>query len=161
EVANQDAVVAVKADPSRVVLGVRAGVAVEHRPNPLVWRVEDLVAEPRKLIELAVGLPPVDQPELHFDSIGGEELHPGPVEKPGRIVRSKRGLVAPVLELGVGEEAYVREEKAQVHVDAAHRIEVVSGVGLAEVAVDSQEIELSPVDGEVVAWDRGRARAEL
>src|SRR6185312_16780251 len=124
-------------------------------------RVADLVTDAGELVELAVGLPTVDEPELDLEAIGQEELQPSAVEEPRRVVGGERRLIAPVFVLRVGEEADVREEEADVEVDAAQLVPVVDGVRFGQVAHRRQEIVLAVVRREVVARNADGALAEL
>ena len=70
-VADEQAVVAVEADPPWVVLGVGANIAIEH-DSPTPRRVMELVADTGQLVELAVGLPAVYQSRARPEAVGGE-----------------------------------------------------------------------------------------
>lgn len=160
-VAKQDAAVGVETNASRVILRVGADVRARDELHPLVRSPIDLIADAGQLVELAVGLPAVDQPDLELEPVGREQLHAHAVEEPRRVVRDVGRHVGPVFEVVVGEETDVGHEEAHVEVDAVHLLPVITGVGLAEVSVDGPQIELSALRRDVVARHHRRARSVL
>ena len=143
------------------VADVSAIVVVGGDRDPLLRPPQDLTTDTDAIVELRIRLPPVDDPGLDLQTIGRKHLHAQPVEEPGRIVRCKRRLVRPVLRIVVRKEPDVGHEETGINIDPVPDIEVISRIGLAEVAIRIREIELSVKRAEVVAWNDRCTRAEL
>src|ERR1019366_3471090 len=69
EVPDLDAVVAVEAHSARTVLGIPADIVVRDERDPLERAVEKLHAQAWHFVELAVGLPAVDDPRLDLELV--------------------------------------------------------------------------------------------
>ncbi len=166
-IAEQEAVVGVEADAARGIegpgdgRGVRADVGVEDHADRFRRPVENLISEAGRRVEGSVSLPAVDQPELHLQAIGGEDLQPGAVEKPRRVVGGIGRLISPVLEVVVREQSDVRHEDSHVEIDATQDVPVISAVRFAQIAEGIAQVELPPVGAAVVARDAGCARSQL
>src|SRR5262245_729889 len=140
---------------------VRADVIVEDERELVIRTPQDLSANARRSIELAVSLPAVDEPRFNLQLFARKDLRPHAGEEPGRVGRNKRRLVRPVVEVVEAPEADIGHEDPGVYVDPMHLVEVVSAIGLSQVAVSIVEVPLAAGGAGVIARLRLRIHAKL
>src|SRR5262249_30135863 len=109
--------IAMHPEAARIAEGVFSDVLIGHEGQPALGPPEKLQTTSWHLVEPAVGLPAIHQPELDLEPIGGEYLNAAAIEEPRRVRRHVGHLVNPVFVVVVAAEADVREEKAGVYVD--------------------------------------------
>ena len=100
-------------------------------------------ADARGVIGRAVRLPTIDEPGLDFEMLSRENLHAYAIEEPRRVRRDVRGLIGPIVEVVIAEQAYVGHEDSRIHVDPMQDIEVVSAVRFGYVAISISKLPLS------------------
>src|SRR4029077_420687 len=129
-------------------------IVIRDNRNRSVGAPVDLSANPRPVIEPAIGLPSVDEPRLNLQFRCREDLYPHPIEKPWRVRGNIRRLIGPVVEIVVTEEADVRHENSCVNVDSMQRVEVVSTVRFGQVPIGVVQVPLATRGTSVIS--RGR-----
>ena len=140
---------------------IGAPVIVRQDRQRAVRSPQDLTADAGGMIELAIRLPPVDDPRLDFEFVARKNLHAHAVEEPWRVRRHVRRLVRPVVELVIAPQADVRHEDAGFDIDPVHLVEVVAAVCLGDVPIRGIEVPLAACDARVVSRRRLRVHAEL
>ncbi len=91
-------------------VGVPDEVEVTRRPP------QDLSADARLAVVLAIRLPSVDQPGFELQLIGREPLDAEAVEEPGSVGRHVGRLIRPVIEAVVTEQSDIGHEDAGLEV---------------------------------------------
>src|SRR5262249_1089492 len=140
---------------------VRADVIVEDERELVIRTPQDLSANARRSIELAVSLPAVDEPRFDLQLFARKDLRPHAGEEPGRVGRNKRRLVRPVVEVVEAPEADIGHEDPGVYVNPIHLVKVVSAIGLSQVAVSIVEVPLAAGGAGVITRLRLRIHAKL
>src|ERR1019366_1986665 len=128
---------------------------IAQNRKPSIGPPEDLRADARPVIEAARGLPSVHQPGLDFPVLIGENLYAHAIAEPWRVRRHVRWLIGPVVEVVVAEQAHIRHEDPGLNIDTIHYVEVISGVGLGDIAIGIGKLPLATRRAGIVAW-RGR-----
>src|SRR5208282_4370050 len=161
-VLDLDAIVRVIADSARSVQRIfTQGILIPEDGQPPIWTIQDLTTDAWPAIESPVRLPSVNEPRLNLQVLSRENLHSHTIEKPRRVRRNVRGLIRPVIEVVIAEEANIRHEDSRVEVDPMQSVEVISAIGFRNVAVSISEIPLSTRGAGVVARCGGRIHAKL
>ena len=137
-----------------------AGGFRQYRPAR-ARTIKDLRSDTRALVEGAVRLPSIDQPELGLQLFCREDLNAQPIEEPWRVRRHIRWLVSPVVKVVVAEQPDVRHEDPGIHVDAVQHIEVISAIGFGKVAVGVGQIPLAAPGAGIIARSRLGVQPEL
>lgn len=70
-------------------------------------------------------------------------------------------MVAPVFKLGIGKQPDVGKEQTDIKVDAMQLVEVIPRVRFAQIAVDTEQIELTAIHRQIVARHGRGARPKL
>ena len=162
EIFDLDAVVGVDAAALRYVeVVVTKAVIVGNDVHPGPRGPLDLSSQTLSRIGRGVGLPSIDNPRLDLQMGRGENLDPQALEKPWRVGGNIRGLVGPVIEVVVAEQADVGHENSRVDVDPVQRVNVIAAVGFCQVAVRIVDIPLSLGVTGVIAHGRCGVHAKL
>src|ERR1700683_3565505 len=90
-----------------------------------------------------------------------ENLYPHAIEKPWSVGGNVRGLIGPIIEVVVTEQADVRHEDSRVNVDSVQRVDVISAISFRYVAVCIGEIPLAISWAGVIPRRRLGIHAEL
>src|SRR5262249_50264184 len=160
-VLDLDAVVGMEALAARIAHCVLANVIVDAERAFVIRPPQNLSANARRLVELAVRLPAVDEPWFDLQLLARKDLRPHAGEEPGRVGRNEGWLVGPVVEVVEAPETDVRQEDSRVNVDPIHLVNVVSAIRLGRVAVGIVEIPLAASGAGIIARLRLRIHAEL
>src|SRR5437868_4081849 len=151
EVFHLDAVIRVYALAAGDSKRIRAPIVIQHERNRAAGTPQNLSADARRLIELAVRLPSIDDPRLDLELFAWEDLNAHAVEEPRCVRRYIRGLIRPVVELIIAVESDVGHEDARIDVDAVQLVEVISAIGLRDVSISVVELPLPAPGTRVIA----------
>src|ERR1700693_3026651 len=82
-------------------------------------------------------------------------------EKPRGVGRNIGGLIGPIIELIVAEEADIRHEDTGINVDSVKSIEVISTVRFGEIAVRVIQVPLPACRASIVPRGSLRIQTKL
>src|ERR1019366_3815578 len=157
------AIVFVQAGAVRVECIFTKTVGIPDEVQIAGWPPEDLPAKSRATVEFAVRLPAVDEPGFKLQLVRREPLGAETGEKPRRVRRNVRGLIAPVVEAVVTVQTDERHEDTGLEIQTVLHVHVVTGITFREVPVGVGEIPLAVCAGVagVVTWNGCSSGAEL
>src|SRR5579863_10036136 len=116
-----DAVVGVDAAPVRCVkVVVPEAVIIGEDVQPGIRSPPNLTSEPLPGVGGGVRLPSINDPRLNFQMVGRKNLNSYTLKKPRRVGRDIGGLISPVIEIVVAEQADVRHEDTGVDIHSVH-----------------------------------------
>jgi len=135
-------------------------VVVEDEVEVGLGAPENLSTQAGLAVCACVGLPTVDDPRLNLQLLGWKILNTQAVEEPRRVRRNERGLVSPVVEVVVAEEANVGHEDSGVNIEPIVHVKVVAAVRFRYVFVGGAHIPLTHSGTGIVAHRCGGKHSE-
>src|SRR5260370_16325540 len=108
---------------------------VQDESDVLSWAPGDLTTYARRLVELAVRLPTIDEPGFNLQLIAGKDLDAHSIEEPRRVGRNERRLIGPIIEVVEAPKPDVGQEDSRVNIDSMHLVYVISTVAFRDLPI--------------------------